>query len=619
MFKNFRTSTKLTILCSIFVISIAATVYSLVVEKQIAIEFARKEQIGSRHMTVVRNLYAAALTNPPIGRAATPRSHSETLLQELAVAEASWQGLLKTKGLAASTADIVSSPSSSEARDLSGYALTFDVFAKSRQFAARIADDSNLSLDPDLNSYHLQEVTTRKLPEFLNQLGSLHLALREAAEGGVPSTELTLHVQTAERQLRTIADELRDRLAAAYRGDADGRLQQRLDHPFISLTSNARVYSGAMSGSIVGGQLDADGIASLDRLFSNVVETAMAAWAAAQSELDRLLQARIDGLMGKMLWSLGVISLLTVLSIWIAIMTHRYTVRPLEKLEEFASAVRTTKDYSLRIDDSSTNEIGQLAATFNDMLSELAVAREREHAEQAQHARAARLMTAGAMTASIAHEINQPLASIVASSNAAQRWLARPQPNIQQAQTALERIARDGHRASDVIASVRALFKKENRPSDRLAVNDIIRDTLSLVRVEAESNGIRIRTELTEDLPPVIADRGQLQQVLVNLFSNAAEAMRLNHDRQPVLTIRSGFADAGAISVVVEDTGVGIDPKDMQRIFDTFYTTKSGGMGMGLSICRSIVEAHGGQLWASRRADFGSAFHLTLPVVDGDR
>jgi signal transduction histidine kinase len=183
----------------------------------------------------------------------------------------------------------------------------------------------------------------------------------------------------------------------------------------------------------------------------------------------------------------------------------------------------------------------------------------------------------------------------------------------------LERIARDGHRASDVIASVRAMFNKEDRPSDRLAVNDIIRDTLSLVRVEAESNGIRIQTELTEDLPPVIADRGQLQQVLVNLFSNAAEAMRLSHDRAPILTVRSGFADAGTILVVVEDTGVGIDPKDMQRIFDTFYTAKSGGMGMGLSICRSIVEAHGGQLWASRRPDFGSAFHLTLSVVDGDR
>jgi signal transduction histidine kinase len=374
-----------------------------------------------------------------------------------------------------------------------------------------------------------------------------------------------------------------------------------------------------MSRSIMGGQMDANSVASLDRLFSEVVETAMAAWAAAQSELDRLLQVRIDGLMGKMLWSLGIISFLTALSIWIAIMTHRYTVRPLDRLEQFASEVRETKDYSLRIDDSSTNEIGQLAAAFNDMLSELAVAREREHAEQAQHARAARLMTAGAMTASIAHEISQPLASIVASSSAAQRWLARSQPNIQQARTALERIARDGHRASEVIGSVRAMFNKESRPSDRLFINDIIHDTLSLVRVEAESNGIRIRTELTEDLPPVIADRGQLQQVLVNLFSNAGEAMRFNHDREPILTVRSDFADEGAILIVVEDTGVGIDPKDMQRIFDTFYTTKSGGMGVGLSICRSIIEAHGGQLWASRRPDFGSAFHLTLPVVDGHR
>jgi C4-dicarboxylate-specific signal transduction histidine kinase len=289
------------------------------------------------------------------------------------------------------------------------------------------------------------------------------------------------------------------------------------------------------------------------------------------------------------------------------------SVRPLERLENVASTVRETKDYSLRIDYTSKNEIGQLTASFNDMLSELAAARERERSEQSELARVARLTSMGALTASIAHEINQPLAAIVANSNAAQRWLSNASPNLDEARTVLNDIVRDGHRASKIIGSVRAMFQKDSLKRDQLAVNDLIEDILTLVRGTIRKQQVSIRTELLQDLPHVVADRTQLQQVFINLIMNAVEAMGAVTNRERLLSIKSDVHDPGTVMIMVEDSGTGIDPNNTERIFDAFFTTKSDGMGMGLAMCRSIIEAHGGRLWASPGASYGSVFHVLLP------
>jgi len=223
-------------------------------------------------------------------------------------------------------------------------------------------------------------------------------------------------------------------------------------------------------------------------------------------------------------------------------------------------------------------------------------------------------MTIGAMTASIAHEINQPLAAIVTNSNAGLRWLANASPDLDEARAALKRIAKDGHRASEVIGSIRAMFKKEAQHKGLYDVNDIVQEVLGLVQGEIKKQKVTVRTELANDLPPVLADRVQVQQVVLNLMNNAIDAMSPITDRAHVLRVRSAIHNGNGVSLSVEDSGVGIDPKNAERIFDAFFTTKANGTGLGLAICRSIIEAHGGRLSAAPAQPHGSVFEVVLPA-----
>jgi signal transduction histidine kinase len=247
--------------------------------------------------------------------------------------------------------------------------------------------------------------------------------------------------------------------------------------------------------------------------------------------------------------------------------------------------------------------------------------RRRRNAEAVSHeafgklAHMNRVVTAGELSASIAHEINQPLAAMVANANAALRFLARTTPDLDEARAALKRIVRDGHRAGDVVGSVRAMFKKDGGEPSKVDLNEVIQDVLRPVRVELEAKGIVVQTGLTQPLPRVLGDGGQLQQVVLNLVRNAAEAMDGVHGRSRLLLrVESAIYDSENVLVAVEDTGPGIDPKHMDRIFDSFFTTKSQGMGMGLSICRSIVESHGGRLWVSSDERRGCVFSVKLPT-----
>ena len=229
-------------------------------------------------------------------------------------------------------------------------------------------------------------------------------------------------------------------------------------------------------------------------------------------------------------------------------------------------------------------------------------------------ARVQRRMAMGQIAASIAHEITQPLAAIIANGNAASRWLGDATPNLDEARAALKRIVADSRRTDEVINGIRSLFKTDVQAKAPQDVNELIREVLVLVRGEAENQHVSVRTELFSGLPQIPANQIQLRQVIVNLIMNAVDAMSTVLNRPRVLSVRTEIDESNYLLISVEDTGIGIDPKTIERVFEPFFTTKSHGMGIGLSICRSIIENHEGRLSASPGRPHGSIFRVFLPT-----
>jgi PAS domain S-box-containing protein len=243
---------------------------------------------------------------------------------------------------------------------------------------------------------------------------------------------------------------------------------------------------------------------------------------------------------------------------------------------------------------------------------------ERKQAEEALHqareqlARVARASSMGELTASIAHEVNQPLTAIINNGNACLRWLAADSPNLNEIREAVSDIIKDGNRASDVITRIRMLLKKKSLEPVALDPNKVINEVIALVHNECERHKVRLRIELESDLPEVLGDRVELQQVILNLIINAIEAMdSLAADK--VLEISSQKQSSGDVLIAVSDNGQGFDPQVANLLFESFFTTKSHGLGIGLSISRSIIDAHGGRLWAVTNSDKGATFSFTLP------
>jgi predicted ATPase/signal transduction histidine kinase len=234
------------------------------------------------------------------------------------------------------------------------------------------------------------------------------------------------------------------------------------------------------------------------------------------------------------------------------------------------------------------------------------------HETQAELAHVSRLTTMGELAASIAHEVNQPLVGVVTNASAGLRFLAGDSPDLVETREALRAIIRDGNRAADVVSRVRGLFKKARPTKERLNINQAIEEVVVLTQSEARRNKVRLRTELAANLPSVMADRVQIQQVVMNLILNGIEAMSAVEDRKRVLVVRTQRGQGDQVRVAVQDSGIGIDPLNAERIFDAFHTTKPGGMGMGLSISRSIVESHGGRLWVTVNNGPGATFEFTL-------
>jgi signal transduction histidine kinase len=218
----------------------------------------------------------------------------------------------------------------------------------------------------------------------------------------------------------------------------------------------------------------------------------------------------------------------------------------------------------------------------------------------------------GELAASIAHEVNQPLAGIVTNGNASLRWLAGSTPNLDEAREAIQRIIRDGSRAGQVVARIRALSQKTRAARESVDINEAIEEIVVLIGGELQRNQIVLQMDLAADLPSVVGDRVQLQQVVMNLIMNGVEAMRSVPEHERNLLVRTEGRESDEVRVSLQDSGTGIDPETQEEIFDAFYTTKPGGLGMGLAISRSIVETHGGRLWVMRNQGPGSTFCFTL-------
>ncbi len=243
-------------------------------------------------------------------------------------------------------------------------------------------------------------------------------------------------------------------------------------------------------------------------------------------------------------------------------------------------------------------------------------AEESVHKTQADLAHLTRVMTMSELATSIAHEVNQPLTAIVTNGAAGMRWLAAEPPNLERARDSMSRMISEGNRASEVIKRIRALSKKTSPHKSALEIDEVIQDVLALVGTELVKNRIALTCDLQRGVPRVIGDRIQLQQVLLNLIINSIEAMAEIAQGPRELLIKSEARDDGQVVVRVRDSGAGIDPKDLEEIFEGFYTTKAEGVGIGLSISRNIVEAHGGRLWASRNDGRGATFQFTLPTAE---
>jgi C4-dicarboxylate-specific signal transduction histidine kinase len=285
-----------------------------------------------------------------------------------------------------------------------------------------------------------------------------------------------------------------------------------------------------------------------------------------------------------------------------------------KKRKEAETALKEARDH---LDAKVQERTAQLLRSNEQLEVQIA---ERKRAEEAVHktqadlAHLTRVMTMSELATSIAHEVNQPLAAIVTNGAAGMRWLGAEPPNVERARDSMTKMISEGNRASEVIKRIRALSKKASQHKSALDVNEIIQDVLALIGTELVKNHVLLTCELKPGLPRVTGDRVQLQQVLLNLIMNGIESMQDVMGRSRDLIIKSGIDDRGQLVVCVRDSGTGLDAEHLEQVFEAFYTTKTEGVGMGLSISRSIVEAHGGRLWASPNSGPGATFQFTLPT-----
>jgi C4-dicarboxylate-specific signal transduction histidine kinase len=272
--------------------------------------------------------------------------------------------------------------------------------------------------------------------------------------------------------------------------------------------------------------------------------------------------------------------------------------------------------YRLRVRSiqQHSEQLALINAKLEAQIAERKQAEEALRQARADLTHASRVSSMGELTASLAHEVKQPIAAAITNANTCLRWLCRDQPDLEEARAAASRMAQDGRHASEIVNRVRLLFKKDTLQQELVDLNEIIREMMLLLHSEATKFAVLVRTELAADLPQVMGDRVQLQQVLMNLMMNSIDAMK-DVEGARELTIQSQRGENGYVLISVGDTGVGLPPQQADKIFNAFFTTKTHGTGMGLRISRSIVESHGGRLWATDNSPRGATFQFTLPAT----
>ena len=612
MFKDLRAGTKFLILCGVSLALTSVATYALLAEKQIAISFAHSELVGSKYLAMLRPIYRAVLETQSDANSAGHQIAIPTdAVASLSRADKD-TGMLQidnvVQALAVSLRDLQAGNPAGGAAD----EAYLSALKSLRELAARIGDDSKLTLDPVLDTYHVQNIVVIRLPTALEEIGQAQL-LTKTQTAADDSVDRKARLIALETLLRANTDAIANDLGVAQRGNPNAELKQAVEPAAARFGTNTNVFFDALHAFVQAGA----GATRPASTYAAAVDGGLDAWETTQKRLDQLLMQRIDNLRRQRLLSLLLIGGLGLLGLLVAFLTYRDMIAPIKRLAELANTIRETKNYDLRFDYESRDEIGRLGGAFNEMLGEFAVAREREIMGQTEIARVSRLATMGAMVASIAHEIRQPLAAVVANSHAGTRWLEKDQPNLTEARAALKSIGEDGHRANEVITSISAMFKKNANKRVPVGINDLVNDVLNLSRGELRSRKIALKTNLAADVPPISADPVQLREVLLNLIVNGAEAMSTTAEDRRVMAIASKL-EADEVTITVEDSGAGIDAKDSEQIFEAFFTTKPTGMGMGLAICRTIIAAHNGRLWASPGVSCGTVFNVVLPLDAGE-
>ena len=612
MFRDLRAGTKFLILCVVSLVLTSVATYALLAEKQIAIDFAHRELVGSKYLALLRPIYGAVLATHSRDHLGDWQDASESeLVNLLSRADAETTGTLHIDGIVKTLATMLHDLHNNTSAGIHVDGIYLATLKTLRDLAARIGDDSNLTLDPVLDAYHVENIVVTRLPAVLEELGQAHSLIQAPKAANDSAVDREARLIALDSLLRANLNDIANELTAAERGNHTGRLKQFVAPSVTAFASSASAYLDALRA---GGVAD---ISQTDSSYAIAVASALNVWNVAQSELDQLLIQRIDELRDRRILNLILIGTLGALGLLVAFFTYRDMIVPIKSLADLANTVRETKNYSLRSQYESRDEIGRLAAAFNEMLHGLAVAREREIMSQNEITRVSRLATMGAMVASITHEIKQPLAAIVTNAQAGTRWLSKAEPDIDEARTVLRSIGEEGYRASEVITGLTAIFKTNTSKRVPVDINEVVGDVLKLSRGELRARNIALRTKLATDLPRFSADPIQLQEVLLNLIMNAAEAMDYIAENMRVLTIASTL-DTEGVRITVEDSGIGIDAKNAEQIFEAFFTTKPTGMGMGLAICRSIIAAHNGRLWASPGTSGGTVFYVFLPCSGGD-
>ena len=284
---------------------------------------------------------------------------------------------------------------------------------------------------------------------------------------------------------------------------------------------------------------------------------------------------------------------------------------------------RKRMEAALAASEAKSRELANSMRSLNEQLEQRVVAEAQErvriwNASRREISKVSRHMTMAAMVASIAHEVSQPLAALILNADAGLTLLAKAKPDMDDVRAVLKRIVDNGQHASAVLDGIRSMFRNDHGTRTAVSVNDLISEVLAVVRGELDAHRVSLRSELIDGRPTVLAAQTQLQQVLLNLVMNAIEAMSSVTTRERVLIVKSEIGESGDVLITVEDLGTGIDPNHVDRVFEAFFTTKAQGMGMGLSICRSIVESHGGLLSVSPRRPNGSSFCVMLPTTAPD-